>query len=215
MSTSAKQAARKANLDADVVKAIGHPLRMQLLERLNERVASPVELARELGESVQLVSYHVRLLRDLGFVELVRTTPRRGAVEHHYRAIRRPYFSDEDYEALPPNARDAIAGSIIGGIVAHVVHAHESGVFERTTDINITNDDIVLDEEAWKQLTAKVAEVYEVATELQAQSLVRIRDGAEGLTARLSVMLYPVPEDAPSQAIPSQPKKPKKKPKGS
>jgi hypothetical protein len=36
------------------------------------------------------VSYHVRILARLGLIELVRTTPRRGAVEHHYRSLPRP-----------------------------------------------------------------------------------------------------------------------------
>jgi DNA-binding transcriptional ArsR family regulator len=186
--------ARPSAVDIGVVKAIGHPLRMQLLSRLNERVASPVELARELDESVQLVSYHVRILRDLGFVELVRTTPRRGAIEHHYRAVRRPYFSDEDFAALPPNARAAIAGSVLEGVIDHAAQAHEDGVFERNADANITSADIVLDDEGWAKLAAKVAEVYEYATELQAEAIPRIQDGAGSLTARLAVLLYPAAE---------------------
>ena len=191
METRENQSSRQAAVDSGVVKAIGHPLRMQLLTRLNERVASPVELARELDESVQLVSYHVRILRDLGFIELVSTTPRRGAIEHHYRAVRRPYFSDDDYAALPPNARAAIAGSVLEGVVAHAVQAHEQGVFALNADANITSADIVLDDEGWAKLAAKVAEVYDYATELQAEAIPRIQAGEESITARLAVMLYP------------------------
>ena len=202
MPTREKQPARKSSLDVGVVKAIGHPLRMQLLARLNERVASPVELARELDESVQLVSYHVRILRDLGFVELVRTTPRRGAIEHHYRAIRRPYFSDTDFAALPPNARSALAGTVLESILQHAAFAHEQGVFDQNTDSNLTSADFTLDSEAWKQLTAKVAEVLEYANELQLEAADRIRDGAEEIDTRLAVMLYPTPEGAPIAAPP-------------
>jgi predicted transcriptional regulator len=52
--------------------------------------ASPKELAGQLGEKLGNVSYHVRILARLGLIELVRETPRRGAVEHHYRATPRP-----------------------------------------------------------------------------------------------------------------------------
>lgn len=52
--------------------------------------ASPKELAFELGEKLGNVSYHVRILARLGLIELVRETPRRGAVEHHYRSVPRP-----------------------------------------------------------------------------------------------------------------------------
>lgn len=52
--------------------------------------ASPKEIAGHLGEKLGNVSYHVRILARLGLIELVRETPRRGAVEHHYRAVPRP-----------------------------------------------------------------------------------------------------------------------------
>lgn len=52
--------------------------------------ASPKELATQLGEKLGNVSYHVRILVRLGLIELVRETPRRGAVEHHYRSAPRP-----------------------------------------------------------------------------------------------------------------------------
>ena len=61
---------------------------------LNERVASPSELADELGEPLGNVSYHMRRLAELECIELVRTTPVRGALEHHYRATARPVFGD-------------------------------------------------------------------------------------------------------------------------
>lgn len=69
-----------------VVKALAHPLRVRALAILVQRAASPSELADELGEPLGNVSYHVRLLYDHGLIELVSTTPRRGAIEHHYRA---------------------------------------------------------------------------------------------------------------------------------
>jgi DNA-binding transcriptional ArsR family regulator len=201
----------KPSVDVGVVKAIGHPLRMQLLARLNERVASPVELARELDESVQLVSYHVRILRDLGFVELVSTTPRRGAIEHHYRAVRRPYFSDEDFAALPANARGALSGTVLEQIFLHAAAAHQAGVFDETANTNTTSADFVLDQKAWDKLANKVGEVLEYAMKLQAEAVPRVQKGAEPLNARLAVLLYPSPEDAPGSTAPRGGRKPSPK----
>lgn len=74
-------------VDARVVKALSHPTRRRILDLLQHReLASPVELAQELGIPLGTVSYHVRRLDQLGFIELARRTQRRGAVEHHYRA---------------------------------------------------------------------------------------------------------------------------------
>lgn len=70
----------------NVGKAIGHPLRVELLEALGGLgIASPNELAKRLDGPLTSVSYHVRMLRDYGAIELVDTEPRRGALEHYYR----------------------------------------------------------------------------------------------------------------------------------
>jgi DNA-binding transcriptional ArsR family regulator len=94
--------------DARVIKAIGHPLRWQMLEALNEGEASPAQLARRFGEPVNLVAYHMGILAKAGGVELVRTQPRRGSTEHFYRAIMRPFFADREWAKLPADTRRAV-----------------------------------------------------------------------------------------------------------
>jgi DNA-binding transcriptional ArsR family regulator len=70
----------------DAAKVIAHPLRVAILRLLDGRVASPIELARELEESIGTVSYHARILSRHGAIRLVRTGRRRGALEHFYTA---------------------------------------------------------------------------------------------------------------------------------
>jgi DNA-binding transcriptional ArsR family regulator len=94
--------------DARVIKAIGHPLRWQMLEALNEGEASPAQLARRFGEPVNLVAYHMGILAKAGGVELVRTQPRRGSTEHFYRATMRPFFADREWAKLPAETRRAV-----------------------------------------------------------------------------------------------------------
>src|ERR1700755_2252653 len=103
-------AADAGDLDERLLKAISHPLRHRLLGLLDDRVASPNELAHELALPLGRVSYHIRLLAELGAIELVRTEPRRGALEHYYRAVTRPWFSGEDWSRLPRSARCGIVG---------------------------------------------------------------------------------------------------------
>src|SRR4051794_25939472 len=82
-------------VDERLAKALSHPLRPRILERLDEGgVASPNQLADALGERLGNVSYHVRILCELGLVELVRTEPHRGALEHFYRPKARPWLDD-------------------------------------------------------------------------------------------------------------------------
>jgi len=77
---------KEALVDQRLIKALGHPVRLRVLDILNARVASPSELAKELNEPLGNIAYHVKILEETGSIELVRTAPVRGALEHFYRA---------------------------------------------------------------------------------------------------------------------------------
>jgi DNA-binding transcriptional ArsR family regulator len=70
-----------------IARASAHELQIALLERLagSAEPMSPSELAELVDAPLGVVSYHVRMLRDRGLVELARTEPRRGALQHFYR----------------------------------------------------------------------------------------------------------------------------------
>ena len=110
-------------LDEALLRAISHPLRHRLLGMLDGRTASPNQLARELGLPLGRVSYHIRLLNDLGAIELVGTEPRRGALEHFYRAVTTVWFSEADWSKLPRSARRGILGQNLQHIFASVTKA--------------------------------------------------------------------------------------------
>lgn len=84
----------------DFMAAINHPLRVHLLAVLRDREASPSEIAKELGEELGVVNYHVRKLEKLGMVEIVRERPVRGSTEHFYKAIRRPWWTTAQWAEL-------------------------------------------------------------------------------------------------------------------
>lgn len=84
--------------DQRLFKALGHPLRQRILAALNERDASPSQLADRLGEPLGNVSYHVKILEQNGAAELVETQAVRGAVEHFYRATARASVASHPLE---------------------------------------------------------------------------------------------------------------------
>src|ERR671916_1545639 len=102
--------------EARIAKALAHPLRARILQRLGERVASPGDLAVELGAPLGVVSYHVRMLRDYDCVELVRTEPRRGALQHFYKATARPNLDEGQWRTLPAGLRGELAGGTVQGV---------------------------------------------------------------------------------------------------
>src|SRR6059058_5723954 len=103
--------------EARIAKALAHPLRARILQRLGERVLAPSELATELDAPLGVVSYHVRMLREYDCVELVRTEPRRGALQHYYRATARPSLDEDQWKTLPSSLRKELSGETLGAIV--------------------------------------------------------------------------------------------------
>jgi DNA-binding transcriptional ArsR family regulator len=75
---------RDRRIDQELVKALSHPIRVEILEALQGRVASPAELSQEIGESLGVISYHAKALVRCGCLELVHTEPRRGGLEHFF-----------------------------------------------------------------------------------------------------------------------------------
>lgn len=76
---------RAISIDQRLAKALSNSVRAQALALIAEGVASPNLIAERLGLDVRNVAYHVRVLKELGCVELVETQQRRGAIEHLYR----------------------------------------------------------------------------------------------------------------------------------
>ena len=96
---------------------------MRILAALEERTASPSELAGELNASLGVVSYHVRRLVAFGFVEPVRRVPRRGAVEHYYTTTTRPRIPDAIWGAAPRVVQQATIMTALQQIGSYVTAA--------------------------------------------------------------------------------------------
>src|SRR3954468_15724186 len=146
-------------VDPRLAKALSHPMRARILAILNERTASPNEISEMIDERLPNVSYHVRALLDLGCIELVDTAQRRGAIEHYYQALVRPFFSDRDWKRLPRSGRQAISDSILQILWEDVSDSMKAGTFESRTDRQLAHNRMVLDEEGWADMTKLLNDV--------------------------------------------------------
>jgi len=168
--------------DPRYVKALSHPLRVRILAILEDRTASPVQLAQWLDASLGVVSYHVRTLNRLGLVDLVGETPRRGAVEHHYRARDRPTISVKSWEKAPPMAKQAQLGATLQLINEVAVTSAAAGGFDRK-DSYLTRTDIAVDDEGWQELADAFERLAEDVQRIERAARERLeRDGEHGHT---------------------------------
>ncbi len=163
-----------------MAKALAHPLRAKVLSLLNERVASPNELSRELNEPLGNVSYHVKALLELGCIELVDTAQRRGAIEHYYRALSRARLDESAFKKLPANVRNELTATLVQEAIQDAAHALKQGTIDERTDRHASNTRLTLDETAWKELQERLTGLYDRALELQAESAKRREDGSGG-----------------------------------
>ena len=138
--------------DPRYVKAMSHPLRVRILALLDERTASPVELAGWLDATLGTVAYHVRTLERIGLIELVRHTRVRGAIEHHYRSNARPRVSDEAWAAAPPIAKQAAVSATLQTIDAYARAASAAGGFDNGS-AHLTRTALRLDARGFSELS--------------------------------------------------------------
>jgi DNA-binding transcriptional ArsR family regulator len=176
--------------DPRYVKAFNHPLRVRILAMLQERTASPVELADWLGSRLGTVAYHVRTLHQLGLIELVDETRVRGAVAHHYRAKDRPQVSDEAWGQASPIAKQAAVGAALQTIDEYARASAAAGGFDRS-DAHLSRMRMELDEQGWAELSTAAAEFLTRAQSIEVSAQERIGDDphAEGVSAAGLVIL--------------------------
>jgi len=188
--------ARLDSPEAKTARVLSHPLRPRILEILTTRgEASPNEIANELGVPLGTLSYHTRLLRDSGWIELVREVPRRGAVEHFYRAVKRPFLDDAQWEDLPLGVRRRLASMTVGDVLRQASKSATKGGFDRS-GAHAARVPLELDDEGWTELSDLVERTLAEAERIQERSNARRSSRAPGALARSSfdVLHYELPD---------------------
>jgi DNA-binding transcriptional ArsR family regulator len=177
-----------------LAKALAHPLRVRILTSLHKGISSPNQLAQELGEPLGNVSYHVKTLLEYDCVELVKTEPRRGAVEHFYRATERAFFSDADWAKIPASARKGISGVILESIGQGATEAMMAGTIEARTDSHLSDTPLLIDEKGWTELNQLLADTLNRAVEIQEEAAHRLaEEKADPIPTKLAIMHFEMP----------------------
>jgi len=193
MSFSGTDAGRDRPLDPNLAKALSHPLRQRILERLSVHgEASPTQLARLLEERLPNVAYHVRVLLELDCVELVRTRQVRGALEHHYRATAHPWLDAEQWARLPASFRRQALARTLREIVSDASDAAVAGGFDQPAAL-VRRVELRLDEQGWQDVRVLLEDMLAAAQRIDDDSAVRAAKGEAGLArieAEIGLLLF-------------------------
>lgn len=176
--------------DPRYVKALAHPLRIRILALLGERNASPVQISEHLEATLGTVAYHVRVLENLGLIELTETHQRRGATEHVYAAREHPQISDQAWMAASPITKQVVVTSVLAQVGAYATQSATSGGFDRS-DAHLSRSSLKMDEKGWAELAAAskkwLAEVERIGDRTRARL---DRSGDAGFDVGAVMMLF-------------------------
>jgi DNA-binding transcriptional ArsR family regulator len=182
--------------DPSLAKALAHPLRTRILAALEDRTASPSELADELDAPLGIVSYHVRRLTALGFLKLVKRVPRRGAVEHYYTAVAGPRITSSTWGATPSIVKQATVSAALEEIGSQVGAAAGAGGFDQA-ESHISRSPVTVDREGWKTLARELDALLPRIQQIEAECRERLEraDHQGEQEATVVLMLFNSPSD--------------------
>jgi DNA-binding transcriptional ArsR family regulator len=153
-------------------RLLAHPLRDRLLFEYQGDPTSPSKVARRLGESVSLVSYHTDVLARNGCLELVRTERRRGAIEHFYRAIVAQDIEDEDWPRVSAPIRRTLVRGVLGAATDEARRAALDGSFDEPRS-HISRSLLELDDQAISEVSRILRQVVDDVARISAESRAR------------------------------------------
>jgi DNA-binding transcriptional ArsR family regulator len=175
-------AQKPALLSDRMAAAVSHPTRLHAMIVLWEREASPREIAAELGEPLNNVTYHINQLRDLGWIELVAKRPARGGrvVEHFYKAVRSTLLDDDELARLGADELHVIDMTIMRSMSKDIEQAMAAGTFFAHEDNQLTRIPIDVDQRGWEETKEILDRALEELLKVKETVLQRTAESGEG-----------------------------------
>jgi DNA-binding transcriptional ArsR family regulator len=178
-------------LDQRLLKALAHPVRVQCLSLMVDGEWSPNRLHKELGVGLSQISYHIKVLKDFELIEMTRTEPRRGAVEHFYRAKERIIIPESMSSALPRTARLETLRRILSLAEKDMKKSLKAGTFYNRPDFHASWSPFVLDEQGRAKLHGKLDQLLADAIETEVESLDRLtKEGGQSIPTSLVIFAF-------------------------
>jgi DNA-binding transcriptional ArsR family regulator len=173
--------------DIDALRTMMQPLRVRAYIEAVKGPVSAKELSDRLEVPLQRMSYHVRLLAEAGLLEVVRKTPRRGAIETHYRAVA-TLDIDDDVLLASPEFLQVWIQVHMRLMIEDAEHAVEQSQDNALTTL-IARAHFVTNSAGRERIRQEVLDFYDRIAKLEEELRVEPDEDAEELN--LSFILHP------------------------
>jgi hypothetical protein len=164
--------------------ALSHPLRIRIIYAMNSpaRRCSATDMADETGIDVKRLSYHMRELATLGFIEQVDERPVRGSLEKIYGPVKALEAWELEYKAMPPALKKTLAASVLRHGVTALGAAIDKGTFSARDDTMLAQDSFWADEQGAREALTLIDETLKALLEIREGAKTRLEEaGEEGL----------------------------------
>jgi hypothetical protein len=191
-------------------EAVRHPLRVRILEVLNEQDMAPVDFVNGgfadffwgHRPEVSHVAYHFRELADHGCLEEVAWRKARGSVATTYRGVARAAFIDENWTEHSDEEKRSISRTVAQGLIARIDGALMAQTFNSRDDRQISWFAVQVDEQGWSEATEVLADALHAVSRIHEDAAVRLQESNEsGMTATAGIMIFESPEPTPPAEI--------------
>ncbi len=169
---------RRKSIEEVVGYALNHRIRVQVLVLLNEGTYTAAQIAHLIGEPLNNVSNHIRELADAGSIELARSEAKGNVLQHFYRAVEMPFYSQEEAEAMTPEQRQVTAGLVVQSASAEVMAALWAGKLADPRSILAWNW-FNVDRQGREEIEVEQERLWERIQEIEAEATNRRAESGE------------------------------------
>jgi len=177
-------------VDQQMVRALAHPLRVEILRRLEEGPNSPNGLSKRIGQPLGNVSYHTKVLLGCGCIRLFKTKPRRGAVEHFYVLAPDGPIGSAGWKEVPEALRTHYASTSLAAFTNRAVEAMDAGTVDSREGSGLTWLPLNVDEQGWKELRRVLGSVEKSFRAVAEKSAERSEGNEAGIQVMVAVAAF-------------------------
>jgi DNA-binding transcriptional ArsR family regulator len=167
------------SIEERLAYAVSHRTRVYVLTILNEGVFTPDQIAGIIGERTPNVSHHIKELLDAGAIELAKTEKVRNTTQHYYRAVKMPYYSDEEIAAMTPEQRQETIALTLQCLMAEVMSAFWAGKMASDPHLWLSWRWFNVDTQGRRDLAKEQERSWKRAREIEAESTNRRAQSGE------------------------------------
>lgn len=160
--------------------AVGHRIRLESLIILHEGEFSAADIAEMIGEDVKIVTNHLRDLYDAGCIEFVGHKGKGNIRRAVYRAIERPFFSDEEYQEMSLEERQEGIGVHLQWVLAECLLSYRNKRMARDENLCVISDEPNLDAEG----RAEVRDLLLACWRGESEETLEALKGVQGIAGR-------------------------------